>query len=105
MTNAALVAVAEVDHRTDDLGDDVAGLAEHHRVADQHSLADDLAGVVQRRHAHGRSSDLDRLHDSERGYPAGAPTLTSILRSLVVTSSGGYLYAIAQRGARDVEPS
>jgi hypothetical protein len=23
----------------------------------------------------------------------------------VLTSSGGYLYAIAQRGARDVEPS
>ena len=33
------------------------------------------------------------------------PTLTLMSRSLVVTSSGGYLYAIAQRGARVVEPS
>ena len=33
------------------------------------------------------------------------PTLTRMSRSLVLTSSGGYLKAIAQRGARDVEPS
>jgi hypothetical protein len=33
------------------------------------------------------------------------PTLTRMSRSLVVASSGGYLNAIAQRGARDVEPS
>ena len=33
------------------------------------------------------------------------PTFTLISNSLVVTSSGGYLYAIAQRGAREVEPS
>ena len=33
------------------------------------------------------------------------PTLTLMSSSLVVASSGGYLYAIAQRGARDVEPS
>jgi len=33
------------------------------------------------------------------------PTLTWMSSSLVVTSSGGYLNAIAQRGARLVEPS
>ncbi len=33
------------------------------------------------------------------------PVLTSIARSLALTSSGGYLNAIAQRGAREVEPS
>ena len=33
------------------------------------------------------------------------PTLTRMSSSLVVTSSGGYLYAIAQRGARLVAPS
>ena len=33
------------------------------------------------------------------------PTLTRMSRSFVVTSSGGYLNAIAHRGARDVEPS
>ncbi len=33
------------------------------------------------------------------------PTFTLMSRSLVVTSSGGYLKAIAQRGARLVKPS
>ena len=33
------------------------------------------------------------------------PTFTRISSSRVVTSSGGYLYAIAQRGARLVLPS
>ncbi len=33
------------------------------------------------------------------------PTLTWMSRSLVLTSSGGYLKAIAQRGAREVAPS
>ena len=33
------------------------------------------------------------------------PTLTRMSTSRVLTSSGGYLYAIAQRGARDVAPS
>ncbi len=33
------------------------------------------------------------------------PTPTRMLRSLVLTSSGAYFHAIAQRGAREVEPS
>jgi hypothetical protein len=33
------------------------------------------------------------------------PTPTWMSSSLVLTSCGGYLYAIAQRGAREVEPS
>ena len=33
------------------------------------------------------------------------PTLTRMSSSLVVTSSGGYLNAIAHRGAREVDPS
>ena len=33
------------------------------------------------------------------------PTLTRMSSSLVLTSWGGYLYAIAQRGAFDVDPS
>src|SRR5699024_7031372 len=32
------------------------------------------------------------------------PTLTWMSSSRVVTSSGGYLYAMAQRGAREVDP-
>jgi hypothetical protein len=38
----------------DDLGDDVAGLAQHDGVTDQDALALDLRRVVQRRHLHGR---------------------------------------------------
>ena len=33
------------------------------------------------------------------------PTLTRMSSSLVLTSSGGYLKAMAHRGARDVVPS
>ena len=33
------------------------------------------------------------------------PTLTWMSRSLVLTSSGGYLNAMAHRGAREVDPS
>ena len=33
------------------------------------------------------------------------PTLTRMSSSLVVTSSGGYLNAMAHRGAREVDPS
>ena len=39
----ALGAVARGDDRAEHLGDDVAGLADDHRVADQHALALDLA--------------------------------------------------------------
>src|SRR5690606_12848464 len=39
----ALGAVTQLDDGPDDLGDDVAGLAQHHGVADEHALALDLA--------------------------------------------------------------
>ena len=45
-----LAAVSQGDDRTDDLGDDVTGLAEHDGVTDQHTLARDLLSVVQSRH-------------------------------------------------------
>ena len=46
---------------------------------------------------------VDRAHKSVT-RPV-RPTLTSMPTSLVVTSSGGYLNAIAHRGARLVDPS
>ena len=58
----ALGAVAQLDDRADDLGDDVAGLAQDDGVADQHALALDLLRVVQRGHLDGRAGDLHRLH-------------------------------------------
>ena len=42
ITNARSDPSRSVDDRPDDLGDDVAGLAQHDRVADQHALALDL---------------------------------------------------------------
>ena len=100
----ALGAVAQVDHRADDLGDDVARLAQHHGVADEHALAPHLLRVVQRRH-------LDRRPRDRTGSirPNGVtrpvrPTFTWMSSSRVVTSSGGYFQAIAQRGARLVAP-
>ena len=69
----ALGAVAGRGHRPEDLGDDVAGLADDDRVADQDALAPDLAGVVQRGELHGGAGDLHRLHVGERRDPAGAP--------------------------------
>jgi hypothetical protein len=100
-----LGAVAGLDDRPDDLGDDVAGLAQDHHVTDEHAFAPNLLRVVQRGHAHGRP-------DTSTGSitPYGVtrpvrPTLTRMSRSLVLTSSGGYLNAIAHRGARLVVPS
>ena len=102
----ALGAVAQVDDRPDDLGDDVAGLAQHHRVADQHALALDLV----RRCAGWPCSTVEPATTTGSMTPNGVtrpvrPTLTWMSSSLVLTSSGGYLKAIAQRGAREVEPS
>ena len=48
MTNSRSEPSRAADHRAEHLGDDVAGLADDDGVADQHALALDLAGVVQR---------------------------------------------------------
>ena len=65
----ALGAVARGDDRAEHLGDDVAGLADDDRVADQHALALDLGRVVQGGQLHGRAGDLHRLHVGERASP------------------------------------
>ena len=72
---AALGAVAGLDHRGDDLGDDVARLAQHDRVPDEHPLAGDLGGVVEGGAGHRGAGHQDRLHDPEGRHPAGAPHL------------------------------
>ena len=62
----------QAEHRTDDLGDHVARLAQDHCVAGSHVLALDLVGVVQRGHLDGGPGHERRLHPAERGHPAGA---------------------------------
>ena len=67
----ALGPVTQVHDGAEHLGDDVAGLADHHGVADEHALALDLRGVVQRGQPDGRPGHLDRFHVGERRDPAG----------------------------------
>ena len=87
----ALGAVAQVDDGPDDLGDDVAGLAQHDGVADEHALALDLVGVVQRRLLDGRAGDDDGLHDAVRGDPAGAADVDPDVEELGVDLLGRVL--------------
>ena len=68
----ALGAVTQIDDGAEHLGDHVAGLADHHRVTDEHTLAFDLRTVVQRRQAHRGPGDADRGHECERRHPAGS---------------------------------
>ncbi|SKS37313.1 Uncharacterised protein [Mycobacteroides abscessus subsp. abscessus] len=68
----ALIAVSQIGYRPQHFGNHVTGLANHHRVADQHTLALDLGGIVQGRQRHRGSGHLDRSHVRERGDPPGA---------------------------------
>ena len=68
-------AVTGLDHRPDDLGDDVASLAQDHKVTDAHALARDLLGVVERRPGHRRPGDENRLHDAKGRDSSGSPHL------------------------------
>ena len=68
----AFAVVPERNHGGDDLWDDVAGFAEHHRVTDTDPLAHHLVRVVEGGHGDGRSRHQDRVHRRERGDAAGA---------------------------------
>ena len=69
----SLGAVAQFDDWAQDLGDDVAGLAQYDGVTDEHPLAFDLEAVVQGGHLHGGSGDRHGFHHPEGRHPAGAP--------------------------------
>ena len=66
-----LVAGPQFDHWPDHLGDDLACLAQDHRVADQDALALDLVLVVQGRAVHGGAADLHRGHHGKRSDASG----------------------------------
>ncbi len=59
-------------HRTDHLGNDVAGAADDHGVAGPDVFARDVVLVVQRRHPDVRAADEDGLEDGEGRRPPGA---------------------------------
>ena len=61
-----LRTVTQLDNRAQDLGNDVAGLAQYHGVSDEDSLALDLEGVVEGGHLDSRSRNGHRPHDPVR---------------------------------------
>ncbi len=69
---APLAPAAALDDRPDHLGDDVAGLAHHHRVARAHVLQPDLILVVQGGEGDGRAAHEHRPQPGERRGLAGA---------------------------------
>ena len=71
----AFGAIAQFDDRGQHLGNHIAGLAQHHGVTDQHTLAFDLGRVVQGGQTDGGSGHLDRFHVGEWGDPSGAPDI------------------------------
>ncbi len=68
----ALGAVAQLDDGAEHLGDDVARLAQHDGVADEHALELDDVLVVEGRLPHLAAGDAHLLHDGEGGGAAGA---------------------------------
>jgi hypothetical protein len=68
-TAAALVGA---EHRSHHLGDHVAGLAHHHRVAGPHVLGPHLVLVVEGGQRHGGAPHEHRLQHGEGGGLAGA---------------------------------
>ena len=101
----ALGAVAQLDDRAEHLGDDVAGLAQHDGVADQHALGLDDVLVVQRRLPHDAARDARRLHDRERRRAPGAPDRDDDVEQLRVDLLGRVLVGDrpARRAARRTE--
>ena len=83
---------AQREHRPDDLGDDVAGLAHDHRVAGADVLDAHLVLVVQRGHAARCEPPTNTGSSTANGVVRPVrPTDTWMSRSTVVRSSGGNL--------------
>ncbi len=69
----ALAAVAPLDERSDDLGNDVARLVQDDVIADEHVLAAHLVEVVQCRPGDGRAGNLGRGQVRDGRQRSGAP--------------------------------
>ena len=72
----ALLPGAQAGDGRDDLGDDLARAAHDDGVADEHALARDLVGVVQRRHRDRDAADAHGLEHGERRDGARAADAT-----------------------------
>ena len=99
-----LGAVTQIDDRAEHLGDHITGLADHHRVADQHTLAFDLRTVVQRRQAHRGPGDAHRGHERERGHPSGSAHVDPDVHQRGLGLLGRVLVGHRPPGRREVAP-
>ena len=95
----ALAAVAHLDDRAEDLGDDIACFAEKDHVADEHALARYLLGVVQGCHGDGGTRDQCRLHDGEGRHAAGAPDVDLDVAQAGAHDLGGVLVGDSPAGS------
>ena len=93
-----LGSVARVLDGGDDLGDDVAGLAQDDEVADEDPLAGDLLRVVQGRARNVRARDQHGFHDAVRGHAARSAHLDADVEQARVDLFGREL--IGRRPAR-----
>ena len=66
-----LATIALLAHRSEDLRDNFARLADNDGIPNEHALALDLGLVVQGSHFHRRSGNEDWLHHCVRGYSPG----------------------------------
>ena len=101
----ALGAVAQLDDRAEHLGNDVAGLAQHDGVADEHALRLHDVLVVQRGLAHLASGDAHLLHHRVRRRATGAADADDDVEQLRVHLLGRVLEGDgpARRVARGAE--
>ena len=98
-TKGTLGAVAGLDLDADDLGDDLAGLLDHDRVADPDVLAGDLVGVVQAGPLDGRAGQRDRASGRRPASACRSCRPGRVMPTIFVTAcSASYLNAITQRG-------
>jgi hypothetical protein len=96
--NSRSPAGPQVGHWAEHLGNYVADLAQDHHVAYERVLALELVRVVQGGPVHRGAAHLDGFHHCGRVTWPVRPTFTWMSSSLVVTSSGGYLNAMALPG-------
>ncbi|MDQ1110572.1 hypothetical protein QE418_000020 [Microbacterium testaceum] len=94
----AFAAVTQLDHGPQNLGDDVAGLAQHDRVADEHALDLHHVLVVQGGLADDAAGDLGGFHDREGRRTTGASDRDDDVEELRVHLLGRVL--VGDRPAR-----
>ncbi len=87
----AFAAVTQLDDRPEDFGNDIAGLADDDRVANEDPLGLHDVLVVQRRLTYDAARDTRRFHNGERCRAAGSPDRNDDVEQLRVHLLGRVL--------------